>query len=299
MTRPADDSAAGERLAEIARELYRGDPGSFVAARTRAAHAAESRDLAGRIAKLPKPAVAAHVVDALVGSGHEALDALTEVAGRLREAEEGGDATLLRSLSAERRRAVADATEAAVAAAAEESGASVSASVQDAVAATFQAAVVDPASARAVASGLLVKPLSPGADPVEALGVPIDLGVGADDADPSASGAGRGGRASGAKGAKPAAAARRARAEADTAEKKAAEAQHALEAAEDELTRIREERDEVGERLDELRDEVADLEERESGLGGELARAQRSRRDAAAAERSARSRAAELRRRAD
>ena len=71
-------------------------------------------------------------------------------------AQSGGDADALRTLGAQRRELV----EAVVGAAVGLAGRTVTAAVREEVAATLEAALSDPASADAVRSGRLVRPLS-------------------------------------------------------------------------------------------------------------------------------------------
>lgn len=286
-------------LGRAADELYGGAPGDFIAARKAAASAADGSELAGRISRLPKPAAAAAAVNALVHADAHALDALAAVGDRLRSAEADGDAQALRSLASERREAVAAATRATVERI-EGAGSSVSASTRNAIEATYQAAVLDPRAATAVTSGVLVRTLAPGDEVADAAAV---------DVDPAGSGSGSGsdsaGRRSAARRGESAAeddaAARRARAaaaaEAKAAEQEAAAAKRALDAADREADALEGDRDESQQRLDDLRRDVAELSARVAALDDDLAKAQRARRAAVSAERKARTRAAELRRR--
>lgn len=287
-------TAADEAVRRAADDLYAVAPADFVAARKRIAADQEDRAIRARIAALPKPVVAASLINAFVRSTPGALDRVNDIGAQLRGAEESGDAVSLRALASARRTAIANVVRAAM----ENAGSDVPGSTRDAVQASFQAAVLSSAAAAAIASGMLIKPLAPGDDPGAVTALPVDASA----ADPTHA------RADSASGSKPSAAkadspgSRRARATAiaavHKAESEVVKAQSRLADADNAVSGVRAERDQVRQRLSDLRDEISDLEERESELGAELSQAQRSRRNAAGAERAARTRASALRRKA-
>jgi hypothetical protein len=288
----ADDDA----LAVAAHELYAARPADFVATRKRAAASAATA-VAARIARLAKPAVSAAVVNTLVRADAEAVPRLLDMGEQLHAAEESGDAAALRELSGSRRRLVSDLV-AVAERAAEEAGLATTTSTRDAVAATLQAAILDPDALRAVASGLLVAPLAPGGDVDGVTALPLDTLPEVARTGPRATRrrSGAGSRGDDQDPGPTAAQLRRARADADRADRESRDAADALSAAQEALDDVRSERDTVHARLDRLRDEVTDLEKEDERLGTDFSRAQRSRRDAAAAARMASRRAAELRR---
>jgi hypothetical protein len=273
-------------LRGAADELYRVSPANFMSARKHLADSAGDKALAVAIKGLRKPAAAAAIVNSFVHANPDGLAGLTDIGDRLRVAEENGDAAALRALSGERRKAVADAMTAAT----EGSGSSVSASTKEAVEATFQAAVIDTAAASAVASGMLLKPLSPGGDIEGATALEV---VGRAPSRPKAKAQGKSATTKAAEQA-----ARKAREAADQAEQAAADAACRLSDAEDTLHGLRSERNGLRQRIADLRDELSDLEDRDSTLDGELIAAQHARRDAATAAEKAKTNASALRRKA-
>jgi hypothetical protein len=148
-------------LAQVAHELYGLPPSEFVAARAAHAKQATREDsvLAAQIRKLPKPSVAAYVVNQLVRARHDDVEQLIELGAALRQAQVGLDGVELRKLDQQRRqltRAVAAQGKALAA----ETGTSVSAAAAVQVDETLHAAMADPDAAEAVRSGRLSRSLS-------------------------------------------------------------------------------------------------------------------------------------------
>lgn len=151
----------------IAGELYALAPSGFIAARNARAAEEDDAGLAKRIRGLPKPSVAAWVVNVFA---HERADRLAQVlllAAELREAQDDLDATALAKLGRDRRALTGQLAQEAVALASA-GGERVSAATAEAVQRTIAAAFFDPDAAAAVASGRLVRELS---------GEPVDLEV--------------------------------------------------------------------------------------------------------------------------
>lgn len=139
--------------------LYGAPPEGFVALRTeltRAARSAGDRDLAARIAALRRPTAAAGLLNRLSRDDPAAIAALRAVGDRLRQAQRDGDGAAIRALGAQRRTAIAAALRAVDVSAAER-GASISAAVRAEVEASLASAVLDPASADAIAGGRLTE----------------------------------------------------------------------------------------------------------------------------------------------
>lgn len=146
------------RLSDIAAELYQLPPADFVAARdehARTLRRAGARELAGEVRRLRRPALAAWLVNLLVGAERPALEELVEVGARMRAASAAADPGL-RALTDDRRRRVAALTRSA----GQLAGRRVPAGVLVEVTATLEAATADPAASDAVRSGRLVQPLA-------------------------------------------------------------------------------------------------------------------------------------------
>src|SRR3954464_3381888 len=145
-----DDVAVS--IDEVAERLYALEPEEFTAARDQAAKDAEGDDRKA-IKGLRKPTVAAYVANMLARNRSDDVEALVALGEDLRTAMAGnGD---IRALSEQRRELVRglvhDAADAA--------GRELTASVEEEVAATLEAATADPELGLAVLSGRLVKPL--------------------------------------------------------------------------------------------------------------------------------------------
>ncbi|QWF76752.1 hypothetical protein HUW46_00128 [Amycolatopsis sp. CA-230715] len=141
----------------VAEELYALPRAEFVAARDRRqaeARKAGDRELAARIKKLPKPTVAADVVNRLVRERREHVEALAALGEELRETHRTGTGRPLPELTKERHRRVRELMR----------GESISDSAAVAVEETLNAVVADAAAADSVLSGRLDRELSTSAD---------------------------------------------------------------------------------------------------------------------------------------
>ncbi len=225
-------------LDEIATELYTLPPEDFTAARNaRAAQA--SGDIATQIKALRKPTVAAWAVNLLVQDGQ--LGTAVELSSALREAQDDLDAKELKELGRQRRELVASLARRA-GALVQERGGTLSASAQEAVANTVNAAVMNERVAAAVLTGRLIKPVDAG-----------DL----DDADVTGYVAGSAESAASSTRTSPDdLAARRAR---KAAERAVRDAERTASDAERDLARVEARRAQAGEHLDLLHERVEDL----------------------------------------
>ena len=143
-------------------QLYALAPDAFLPRRAELAADARSqgdRDLANEIRRLRKPSVAAWAVNRMVQTRPDEVAALTDLAGRLRSAQEALDGALLQQLGRERTKLV-DALVRATAQAAGEDGAALSAAASRDAADTFVAALASPDATAAVVSGRLTRTLS-------------------------------------------------------------------------------------------------------------------------------------------
>jgi hypothetical protein len=169
-------------LTAAADELYAARPDEFVARRTALAAEAKDggdKDLAAQVKKLAKPTAAAWTVNMLVRHEVEQVDQVLELGAALREAQASMAGDELRQLGRQRRQLTAAVTRQARSLAAElghRIGDPVAAQVEE----TLHAAMVDEDAAKAVRTGLLVKPLAvaglEAADVVDAVAVPEVLG---------------------------------------------------------------------------------------------------------------------------
>ncbi|GAA1995016.1 hypothetical protein [Amycolatopsis minnesotensis] len=144
----------------VADELYALPRAEFVAARDRRqaeARKAGDRELAARIKKLPKPTVAADVVNRLVREHREDVEALAALGEELRETHRTGTGRPLPELTKERHRRVRE-----LAGGIRDESFSDSAAI--AVEETLNAVVADAESAAAVLSGRLDRERSTSAD---------------------------------------------------------------------------------------------------------------------------------------
>ena len=283
---------------DAAAELYAMPPEGFTAARAARIDAARrSGDRAGAsaIGRLAKPTAAASLVNRLVREQPDLVHAVLQIGADLRRAQEELDAARLKSLGADRRDRVSEATEAA-AAIGEAAGRRPGRPVLDEVAATLTAAVVDEDAGAAVASGRLIRALPAdgleGVAPDEVVALP-----GAPAAlDPRSE--------------KPATTARRAtaaartdaapddakrRAERRDAERAVADAERTHDRAarrqrdaEDDLADTERRREEAEAKAEELRSRLADLRQRLDAAEDDLRRLDREVHDRRADERAAR-----------
>jgi hypothetical protein len=137
--------------------LYSGAPEDFVAARAQLAagsRAAGDRDTAAGIAALRRPTAAAGLLNLLAREYPDAVSALRSIGDELRAAQRAGDGDAIRALGATRRQLIAT-TMNTVAALAHDRGRAPGAAVRAEVESSLAAAVLDPASAEALASGAL------------------------------------------------------------------------------------------------------------------------------------------------
>jgi hypothetical protein len=288
-------------VAAAAADLYALPPEAFMAARAArvaALRKAGDRGSAAAVGRLAKPTLAASLVDRLVRERPETVHALLATAADLRRAQEELDAGRLKELAAERRQRVTDAVEAA-GAIGEAAGHAPGAAVVEEIGATFTAAILDPASAGAVASGRLIRSLP--ADGLE--GAAVEELVALPDAPPVLGAPVLGearaeaGRARARQSAPPspehedrvAAAARRdaERAVAD-AERIRDRARRAERDAEDDVADAERRREEADGRATDLRTRIAELRRRLDAAEDDLTTAEREVRDRRGEERSAR-----------
>ena len=131
-------------------DLYALPPEEFTAARD----AAAKQDKA--LKALRRPTVSAWVVNTLVRREAGLLDELLTLGAALGEAQRAGQAVALRRLGEQRRALLQAVTSRAF----EVAGRAGSSAVRGEVESTLEAAMADPASADAVRSGTLVRPLS-------------------------------------------------------------------------------------------------------------------------------------------
>ncbi|HLZ37122.1 MAG TPA: hypothetical protein VKP64_05040 [Mycobacteriales bacterium] len=145
---------------EVAAELYGVPPAGFTEQRDARAwelRDAGSPDVAEAIKHLRRPTVSAWLVDALVRHRPDEVAALLELGDRMRAATAGGD-PVLRVLAEQRRTAIGTLV-AAAREVARDVGVAVSATAEQEVTSTLEAATASPDAARAVASGRLVRPI--------------------------------------------------------------------------------------------------------------------------------------------
>jgi hypothetical protein len=142
-------------LEEIADRLYALPPEDFTAARADEAKAA-GKPLGKQVAALRRPTVSAWIVNTLARAEPKMLEQLLALGPALADAQRGQNKELLVSLGEQRRRLVGAVTRRAF----EVSGRAPLGSALGEVESTLEAALADPASADAVRSGRLVRPLS-------------------------------------------------------------------------------------------------------------------------------------------
>ena len=143
-------------------QLYALAPDAFLPRRAELVADARSlgdRDLANHIRRLRKPSVAAWAVNRMVQTSPDEVAALTDLAGRLRSAQQSLDGALLQALGRERTTLV-DRLVKSTAQAASEDGATLSASASRDAADTFVAALASPEATAAVVSGRLTRTLT-------------------------------------------------------------------------------------------------------------------------------------------
>lgn len=151
-------------LDSVADELYVVAPEEFMVLRTqRVADAKEAgeRDLAKEITTLRKPTKSGWLVNLLARRAPEELQSLIELGAALREAQEQLSGPDLRRLSGERHKAV-DALARRAAGLASDEGQSTSEAVRQEVSGTLQAALADPTAAEVVLAGHVVSAITYG-----------------------------------------------------------------------------------------------------------------------------------------
>jgi len=139
---------------EVADQLYALSPEDFTAARTAAARA--DKPHAKQINALRRPTVGAWLVNSLARHEPELLDQLLALGPALAQAQQSGQAAVLRDLGEQRRQLIGAVTDKAFQAA----GRAHSAAARAEVESTLEAALADPVSADAVRSGRLIRALS-------------------------------------------------------------------------------------------------------------------------------------------
>jgi DNA repair exonuclease SbcCD ATPase subunit len=149
-------------LADIADELYTVPPEDFVALRDERAKQARAdgdRALATAVARLPRPTIAAWLLNQLVRSEPEEVAQLVALGDALREAQRSLSGPQLRQLSRQRHDVIDGFARRALAPA-EEAGRSVTADLSSQVRETLGAAIADPEAGEALLSGRLTKGLA-------------------------------------------------------------------------------------------------------------------------------------------
>ena len=167
-------SASGERLLDVAHELYGLRPGEFIGARNERARqirADGDRELARAVTALRKPSVAAWTVNMIVRHMAERVEDLLELGAQLRAAQDDLDVSQLRELNKQQRQLTAAVAREGERAAAD-LGQNLSASAVGQVSATLHAAMTDEDAAAALRTGLLVEGMTgTGLTPVELTGI--------------------------------------------------------------------------------------------------------------------------------
>ncbi|WP_051299154.1 hypothetical protein [Arthrobacter castelli] len=170
-------------LQTTADELYSLLPGDFTAtrnARATEANRAGDKELGKQIRALPKPSMAAWLVNMLVRRRLEEIGNVLELGASLRQAQEDLDQQQLRELGGQRHELLAALVEQARSLA-DELDQKVSDPVADDVEQTLHAAMADADAAAAVSSGTLTRSLSStGFEPVDlenAVAVPEPMGT--------------------------------------------------------------------------------------------------------------------------
>ncbi|MEN0084637.1 MAG: hypothetical protein AAGC66_07705 [Leifsonia sp.] len=155
-------------LRDVAGELYAAAPADFIAKRNAAAAEAD-KPTAKQIKTLRKPSASAAAINALVREHPDLVGDVLDIGSRMRDAFASRDRAEIRALTQERQRLLQRATD----------GLDLSPAVQREVEETLQAAVIDPAAAAAVRSGMLVRALeSTGLEQVDvsdAVALPVEV----------------------------------------------------------------------------------------------------------------------------
>lgn len=270
---------------DIADELYQLPPAEFTAARdehVRQLRAAGDRQAASAVSKLRRPTQAAWLVNVLWREHRPAVEELLNLAEPLRSAQERRDGAALRELSAERRRLANGLTD-LLEEIAEGVGVRATADLTRAVGDTVDAAVADPEVAEQVRTGRLAQPTSyagfgfapVGGDETTSTAKPPP-------AAPAKKRAKRAGKPKSGDSGAEADEADKAAADRRAAEQRVADAVAALDeananvrAGDEELRQATERRDEVKERIETLRRELQDLKDELSAADKDVRQATR------------------------
>lgn len=143
----------------VAESLYALAPADFIAARSEAvsqAKEAGAKEAAATIGKLPKPTVAAWLVNLLVREQHEQVEQFINLGSSLREAAESLDGDELRALNRQRRQIVLALVRQAVALG-RAAGQRASSSAEDEIRETLEACLADSEVGAVVLAGRLAK----------------------------------------------------------------------------------------------------------------------------------------------
>ncbi|WP_337002677.1 MULTISPECIES: transposase [unclassified Microbacterium] len=151
---------ADPTLEEIAAALYAGPQDDFVSSRRARADEVSDPTLAAAVKALRKPSIAAWVVNVFAQERAKQLGEALQLARELREAQDDLDAPALAALGRERRVLTRRLAETAADLAASR-GERITSATLEAVEQSISAAFFDPAAAAAVASGRLVRALTP------------------------------------------------------------------------------------------------------------------------------------------
>lgn len=149
-------------LATAVDELYAADLPDFIATRRRLVAEAKERgdaDVAAELPSLRKPTAVAWLLNRVARDEPRVVADLLDLGERMRTAQAKGDGAALAAARPERREAIDGLIEAARRCA-RETGAAFGQTAADGVDATAVAALADPASGQALASGRLLRPLS-------------------------------------------------------------------------------------------------------------------------------------------
>lgn len=243
---------------QVADELYALDPSGFVAARTTRvaeAKASKDREAATAIARLKKPTVVGWAVNLLARELPDEVDAVLALGDALQRAQRRLDAETLRGLTEQRQRLVRSLTTRAQKLV-REHGRALNESALREVSQTLHAAMADRELADTVRRGRLL-----GAATYSGFG-PSGLEAVEDRPESHPGNRNREGEGEGGREAERAAERERAQLAAAAARAEAEAAHEALSAAEDELARIRSDVADGERRLQSVRRELAQLEER-------------------------------------
>ncbi|MGO4534735.1 hypothetical protein [Leifsonia sp. 2MCAF36] len=274
-------------LRDVAGELYAAAPGDFIARRNAAAAEAD-KPTAKQIKALRKPSASAAAINALMRDHPDLVGDVLEIGTRMRDAFAARDRAEIRSLTQERQRLLQRATE----------GLDLSPAVQREVEETLQAAVIDPAAAAAVRSGMLLRALeSTGLEQVdvsEAVALPVEIEEFAAPAPRRRKAAAAGGEADAATAAATGEAETPAEPVESPSERR--ERERRIRAAEKALERARGDAETVDDELDETVDRRGDLEAERERLQRRLQRVMDDLTEARSAERDLRHRLSDAQR---